>query len=77
MKDQGNIPVNDSSEKWDRARDLLLESLYKPDDSLRSCSHNQHCFDEMLALRDDVIDYVSKLENPHSTKPLVEIMKHT
>ena len=70
MKDQGNIPVNSPSEKWDRARDLLLESLYKPDDSLRSCSHNQHCFDEMLALRDDVIDYVIKLENPHSTKPL-------
>ena len=70
MKDQSNIQVDNPSEKWDRARSLLLESLYKPDDTLRSCSHTQHCFDEMLALRDEVIDYVSKLENPHSTKPL-------
>ena len=70
MKDQSNIPVGNVSEKWDRARDLLLESLYKPDHALRSCSHNQHCFDEMLALRDEVIEYVSKLENPHGAKPL-------
>ena len=70
MKDQSNIQVDSPSEKWDRARSLLLESLYKPDSALRSCSHNQHCFDEMLTLRDEVIDYVSKLENPHSTKPL-------
>jgi len=72
MKDQSNIPVGNVSEKWDRARDLLLESLYKPDHALRSCSHNQHCFDEMLLLRDEVIDYVSKLENPHSVKPLTK-----
>ena len=70
MKDQSNIPVGSLSEKWNRARDLLLESLYKPDDSLRSCSHNQHCFDEMIALRDEVIDYVTKLKNPHDVMPL-------
>jgi|TARA_B100000900_G_scaffold376577_1_gene359418 hypothetical protein len=58
------------ADKWDRARTLLLESLYKPDTKLRGCAYNQHCFDEMLVLRDEVIDYVSKLENPHSTKPL-------
>ena len=69
MKDQSNIQVDNSYEKCDRAKSLLLESLYKPDDSLRSCSHNQHCFDEMIALRDEVIDYVTKLDNPH-TKPL-------
>ena len=69
MKDQSNIQVDSVSEKWDRAKSLLLESLYKPDDTLRSCSHNQHCFDEMMELRDQVIDYVIALENPHS-KPL-------
>jgi len=67
MKDQSNIPVGSASEKWDRARDLLLESLYKPDDSLRSCSHNQHCFDEMMTLRDGVIEYVKNIPNPHSS----------
>ena len=69
MKDQSNIQVENPSEKWDRAKSLLLESLYKPDSALRSCSHNQHCFDEMMELRDQVIDYVIALENPHS-KPL-------
>ena len=69
MKDQSNIQVDNPSEKWDRAKSLLLESLYKPDSALRSCSHNQHCFDEMMELRDQVIDYVIALENPHS-KPL-------
>ena len=69
MKDQSNIQVKNLSEKWDRAKSLLLESLYKPDSALRSCSHNQHCFDEMMELRDQVIDYVIALENPHS-KPL-------
>ena len=59
-----------AEERWDRGRTLLLESLYKPDTKLRGCAYNQHCFDEMLALRDEVIEYVSKLENPHATKPL-------
>ena len=57
-------------EKWDRGRTLLLESLYKPDSKLRGCAYNQDCYDQMIANRDEVIDYVSKLENPHSTKPL-------
>ena len=70
MKDQSRIEVDSLSEKWDRAKSLLLESLYKPDDSLRSCSHNQHCFNEMIALRDEVIDYVTKLKNPHDSVPL-------
>ena len=71
MKDQSNIQVKNPSEKWDRAKSLLLESLYKPDSALRSCSHNQHCFDEMMELRDQVIDYVIAMENPHS-KPLTK-----
>ena len=45
-------------EKWDRGRTLLLESLYKPDDRLRGCAYNQGCYDEMIALRDHVIDLI-------------------
>ena len=59
-------------EKWDRGRTLLLESLYKPDTKLRGCAYNQNCYDQMMSIRDEVIDYVSKLENPHSTKPLTK-----
>ena len=52
-------------EKWDRGRTLLLESLYKPDDKLRGCAFNQGCKDELLAIRDQVIEMVREMENPH------------
>tara|TARA_R100000152_G_C6601873_1_gene58711 strand:+ start:55 stop:360 length:306 start_codon:yes stop_codon:yes gene_type:complete len=56
-------------EKWDRGKTLLLESLYKPDSRLRGCAYNQECYDEMMELRDHVIDLVKSMENPH-TPPL-------
>ena len=31
-------------ETWNRAKTLLLESLYKPDHQLRSCAYNQASF---------------------------------
>ena len=52
-------------ERWDRGRTLLLESLYKPDSKLRGCAYNQGCYDEMIALRDHVIDLVKDMPNPH------------
>ena len=54
-----------NQDKWDRGRTLLLESLYKPDSKLRGCAYNQHCYDEMIALRDHVIDLVKDMPNPH------------
>ena len=56
-------------EKWDCARTLLLESLYKPDTKLRGCAYNQECYDEMMEIRDQVIGMVKLMENPH-TPPL-------
>ena len=53
-------------ERWDRARTLLLESLYKPDNHLRSCSHNQECYNELMSIRDQVIEIVRDIPNPHS-----------
>ena len=58
------------ADKWDRGRTLLLESLYKPDTKLRGCAYDQKCFDEMIGIRDEVIEYVRNLENPHLNKPL-------
>ena len=51
--------------KWDRGKTLLLESLYKPDTKLRGCAYNQGCYDEMIELRDSIIEYVKSLPNPH------------
>ena len=52
-------------EKWDRGRTLLLESLYKPDSKLRGCAYNQGCYDEMIEIRDQVIELVRHMVNPH------------
>ena len=64
--------TDQSIEKWDRGRTLLLESLYKPDSKLRGCAYNQDCFNEMMTIRDEVIEYVRGLSNPHDSKPLTK-----
>jgi len=70
MKDQKTLdePINDL-EKWDRARTLMLESLMKPDSALRNCAINQGCKDDLMSIRDNVIDMVREMANPH-TPPL-------
>ena len=63
MKDQSPILEKETEkEKWDRGRALFLESLYKPDNELRGCSHNQKCFNDLMQIREDVIEYVRRLE---------------
>ena len=61
-----------NEEKWDRGKTLLLESLYEPHPKLRGCAHNQGCFNELIELRDVVIEYVKSLKNPHTAKPLTK-----
>ena len=59
MKDQNAILENETpAEKRDRARSLFLESLLKPDHALRGCAHNQKCYDELMEIRDEIIEYV-------------------
>tara|TARA_R100000008_G_scaffold19924_1_gene10273 strand:- start:125 stop:319 length:195 start_codon:yes stop_codon:yes gene_type:complete len=59
MKDQNTIEDNESqADKWKRAQCLFLESLMKPDNELRSCAHNQKCYNELMAIRDDIVEHV-------------------
>ena len=59
MKDQKTIDEHEShDQKWNRGLDLYIESVHKPDHVLRSCAHNQHCFDELMQIRKDVLEYV-------------------
>ena len=53
-------------EKWERGKTLMLESLHKPDDRLRGCSHNQECYHELMEIRDQVIKMVREMPNPHA-----------
>ena len=62
MKDQNTILDNESTnEKWNRGLDLYIESVHKPDNQLRSCAHNQKCFNELMAVREEVLEYLKTL----------------
>ena len=68
MKDQNTIREEETvSEKWERGRCLFIESLLKPDNALRSCAHNQKCYNELLEIREEVLEYVKKMHNPYKT----------
>ena len=42
MKDQNSLEDNESKQdKWNRGLDIFIESVHKPDPSLRECDHNQ------------------------------------
>ena len=63
MKDQNTIDDKESYEdKWQRARSLFLESVLKPDNVLRGCAHNQKCYNELMEIREHVVEYVKDLK---------------
>ena len=62
MKDQNTILDNETpDQKWNRGLDLYIESVHKPDHQLRSCAHNQKCFNELMAVREEVLVYLKTL----------------
>ena len=62
MRDQNSIDHEETKEeKWNRGLDLFIESVQKPDHSLRGCAHNQKCYDEIMQVRDNVLEYLNTL----------------
>ena len=62
MKDQNSIDVHETKlRKKDRAMALFMESLLKPDHALRGCAHNQKCYNELMEIREEVIEYVKTM----------------
>ena len=55
-------------DKWERGKTQFLESVYKADDRLRGCAHNQECFHELMEIREQVIEIVRGMPNPHAPK---------
>lgn len=49
------------TEKWNRGLTLFEESVLKPDAELRNCAHNQKCFNELMAVREQVLQYLKTL----------------
>jgi len=62
MKDQNSIQEEETQDqRWNRGLDLYIESVHKPDPRLRGCAHNQKCFNELMAVREEVLEYVKTL----------------
>ena len=62
MKDQNTIREEESQdERWNRGLDLYIESVQKPDHALRGWAHNQKCFNELMEVREQVLEYVKTL----------------
>ena len=62
MKDQNSIDDHESQEqKWNRGLDIFIESVQKPDSSLRGCAHNQKCYHELMQVRENVLEYLQTL----------------
>ena len=51
----------DDVDKWNRGLDLFTESVLKPDTELRQCSHNQKCFNELMYIRENILQYLKTL----------------
>ena len=63
MKDQNSIDVKETStQKYERALDLFTESVLKPDHDLRGCAHNQGCYEQLMEIRQHVLDYLRTLK---------------
>ena len=69
MHDQNSIDQNETSvEKYQRALDLFTESVMKPDPDLRGCAYNQNCYEDLMEIREHVLEYL---------KTLKEVTHHT
>ena len=48
--------------KWNRGLDLFIESVHKPDHELRQAAHDQKCYNELMAVRENVLEYLKTLD---------------
>jgi hypothetical protein len=42
---------------------LFTESVLKPDPRLRQCASAQHCYDELMQIREQVLQYLQQLRD--------------
>ena len=62
MNDQNQIADEENKQdKWNRGLDIFIESVIKPDASLRQCAHNQKCFNELMDVREEVLKHLKTL----------------
>ena len=62
MNDKLKIDSQESQDvKWNRGLDIFIESVHTPDSKMRGCAHNQGCYNELMWIRENVLEYLSTL----------------
>ena len=51
------MDTNQDTKRLD-AITLFTESVLKPDHKLRDCAHNQKCYNELMQIREEVLEYL-------------------
>ena len=74
MKDQKSVDDTESKvDKYNRAVDIFIESVQKPDTTLRSCAHNQKCYNELMDVREQVLNYVYTLRRKDNSLSITQV----
>ena len=76
MNDQNQIADEENKQdKWNRGLDIFIESVIKPDPALRQCAHNQLCYNELMDVRKEVLNYLKtkrSVSYTHLTLPTTD-----
>ena len=49
------------NESYALALDIFIESVIRPDEDLRSSARDQNCLDELMNIRQDVLEYLYEI----------------
>ena len=76
MQDQNSIKQSENySDRYSRALDIFIESVHKPDDRLRGCAYNQDCFNELMEVREHVLEYLNSMKRKETKSGEKDILK--
>ena len=53
--------------KYSAAMDLFIESIIKPDHELRNHAREQDCLEDLLIIRQDVLEYLYTIRQRNGT----------
>lgn len=55
------IDTESWNDKYNRGLDLFIESVYKPDTDLRQQAHDQKCYNELMLIREEILQHLFTL----------------
>jgi hypothetical protein len=53
--------MKDQNDSWNEALNLVIESVLKPDFELREFAHEEFCYNELMQIREQTVNYLKSL----------------